>query len=299
MSYLKIKKGLRRNVLFSDDTILDYVETRLDEEDILGFIESVIIDNEYGSNYNPNENSLYINTGEIFLDNSNNCPDLSNLLCQLEKNIHFTKNANLVNMYNLFSINHELNHIIQRKTRYDERNTLKGALFTKGQTELFLDDRYFDARYYENFHDKFYLEYNANIESYLETIHLLNAYRIKGLKNCLLKLNLIAAQNIIYSYGDIADGKVIASPINNLNKLYDYLLELLKKRGLYNEFKEILNEEGINFDDLDDKIKKEKPTSELEKLRLGFPINNSTYEYINDISNRKIKTLNLFENIPR
>ena len=299
MSYLKIENRLRKNAYIKDGTLLDYIETRLNEEDLMDYVESISVDSTESSNYNPFTNTLYINSKEIFLENNeNNCPDLSDLLCQIEKNMRRTKNCNYVNMYNLFSINHEINHIIQRKTRYEE-DSLKSDLFMKGQTTLFIDDKYFKSFYYRRFHDKFYLEYNANIESYLELIYLLNSYNMPELKNSLTKINLIAAKKIIYSYEDIINMKKIASPIDNLNKLYDHLTKNLRKHGMYYKFLDILNEENIDFYDLPNKIEKEKPTSELEKLRLGFPLNKDTYNYIDNVSNKKIKTLNMFENIPR
>lgn len=277
--YEKIQRKLKKGKLISDSIILDYIEKRIQEEDLFEYVSNLNITEEGNSSYDPSTGEFILNKEEIFFKNiDNSVPDLGNSLDNIDNNY--------VNIYNIFNINHEINHIIQKKYRIED-NSYKKDLFILGQLLSYIDSNYLDLLYTNKYHDKFLNEYNSHIEGYLETISLLHAYDLPILKYHLMNLNKIASNHILFMYNDI-DSNKISNPVKNSLKLYKSMLKTC-----------IENDIELEFDIDLDNIEKEKPNSELEKLRLGFSINENTYDYLKNVSNNKIKTLNLFEEIPR
>lgn len=291
MVYSKIKEDLIFNTLFSTDTLFDYIEQRIDEEELSEYISEITITDGGNSSYDPASGEFCINKKEIFLNNiDKNIPGLEDLISEEEKLYYKIKNPNYSNIYNLFIINHELNHVIQKKYRHNDLDSLKGQLSLLGQTQAFIDTNFLDNYFTEKYHDRFINEYNAHIESYIEIIHLLSAYDLIELKKALIKTNKITARHILYMYDHIDKDK-ISNPIKNTLILNKYILEECKKHEMEIELDFYLNKEQIQEEK--DKM------SEFEKLRYGLPINNDTRKYLNDVANKKIKTLNLFDEIER
>ena len=281
--YEKLKNKLKKNKLMNNTILLDYMRKRIQEEDIDDYITSLNIGEDDSSYYDPNTGSFYLNKNEITLNNiDSEVPDLGNSL--KNKDIDY----NFVNIYNIFTINHEINHVIQKKCRNEDDNTLKRDLFILGQILIYIDYTYLNLQYTNKYHDKFLNEYNSHIESYLETIGLFHAYDLPILKNHLIELNKIASKHILFMYSDIDNNK-LSNPIRNSFKLYKRMLKKCEEDEIELDF---------YISNLDE-IEKEKPNSELEKLRLGFSVSEDTLNFLKNISNNKIKTLNLFEDIPR
>ena len=287
MVYSKIKENLICNNLFSTDTLFKYIEKRIDEEELDEYISEIRITDGGNSSYDPETGEFCINKKEIFLNNiDKSIPGLENLISDKERNLY----PNYSNIYNLFTINHELNHVIQKKNRHIDLDSLKGELSLLGQTQYFIDDVFLDNYFMKKYHDRFINEYNAHIEGYIETIHLLSAYDLVELKKALTKTNRIAAKHILYLYEHIDKDK-ISNPIKNALILNKYILEECKKRDMEVEIDFYLNKGQMK--------EEKKKMNEFERLRYGLSINNETYKYLKDVADKKVKTLNLFDNIER
>ena len=288
MSYGKIKDNLRKNILLDDYSIMDYIHTRIDEENVSDYVDIVNTTDIGESYYDPKDKHLCINTEEIFSENiDSNIPDLLKLISRQDKKSYKLNNPNYGDIYNLFNVNHEIAHLIQKREIIDNDDNLKKNLFYFGKIIETIDDKFFKSFYYHKYHDRFYNEYNANIEAYFEVIALLNAYKLENLNDDLVKLNNIAAKHIIYLYSDIDKKSEYSTPVRNSLKLYKHLLETCLDHDVEIDVeKEIL-----------ETIEKEQPEDELNRILLGYSLSTENYYKIKDISKGKIKTLNLFSNL--
>ena len=288
MAYSVIKENFKKNILIDDNTLLDYINIRLNEEGLNDLISFVNVTNYGESCYNPSDNALYINSEEIFLENADkNIPDLLKLISFKDKSKFILSNPNYGNIYNLVGINHEINHLIQKREILNETNDLKTNLFLNSKFQEVIDETFFKSFYYLKYHDRFYNEYNANIESYYEVLSLLKAYKIQSIEKDLIFTNKLISKHILYLYSDIDKKYLYSTPIKNALKIYKHLLEVGKK-----------HEAEFCFEkDLISIIKKEKPEKQFDKLLMGFSINKDTHNYLKNVASGKIKTLNLFDDI--
>lgn len=97
---------------------------------------------------------------------------------------------------------------------------------------------------------------------------------------------MIIAKNLLYLYRDIENKRKLSTPSINFIKLHKHIRKLLKNRNIDNSENFFDEYEGI-----------EKPSSQIERLKLGFQISKDTYEYLTLVSKEKHKTLNLFNDI--
>lgn len=283
-----IRYNLKENILISDDNILDYIHKRLEEENLSEYVSFVTTCNDDESFFDPKDNHLCINTEEIFLENADkNIPDLLKLINKKDKDNFILNNKNYGNIYNLCTVNHEINHLIQKKEIYQSDNLLTKNLFNFGKALSFIDERFFNSFYYIKYHDRFYDEYNANINAYNEVISLLEAYKLKNIEKDLIKLNNLVSKHILYSYSDIDNKYKYSTPFKNSLKIYSHLLKKLKEHDIDIQL------EGVVFEN----IKNNEPNSQIERLLYGFSINNDTYKYLKKVSSSREKTLNLFNDI--
>ena len=261
MIYNNIKRDLKNNNIIDDSVILDYIHKRIEEENLEDYILCASTTDMNESFFDTGDKHLCINTEEIFWENTEkNIPDLVNLISKKEKRENKINNPNFANIYNLYAVNHEINHIIQNKTVIDQIDSFKVNLFSLGILIEFIDDTWFKSFYYNKFHDRFYNEYNAIIQSYCETISLLEAYNLKNIEKDLIKVNKTISNHILYLYSDINNSHKYSTPLKNSLQIYKHLLEICKKHEVEVEIdKNIINN-----------IKKEKPKSEIDKLLLGF-----------------------------
>lgn len=288
MIYKEIGCYLSFNKLFSNDMLFDYIEKRINEEELDEYVNEILFDSESENYYISEKKVLCINPYEILCDaKNNNKPDSMNLISKYERDNCIVFNYNSVNIYNLFAINHEINHIIQNKIEesFDEHN-IKKLLLLKDLIISNMDVVHFNEKYYNKYHDYFFHEYNANIDAYLETVHLLNSYNIDNIKEILIRFNQIIASHILYSYSDICNNEKLSTPINNILKLYNHILDKIKDKE-------------INTCDLslykDCKI----PKNNIDRLRIGFSLDNNVIKYLEDVKEYNVKTLNLFDKIKR
>lgn len=288
MIYNEIKDNLEKNKVINDDLILDYINQRIEEEDLKDYILCASTTDMNESFFDSGYKHLCINTEEIFWEvKDKKVPDLINLISKKEKRENTLDNPNYANIYNLYAVNHEINHVIQNKTIIENNDRLKVSLFTLGILIEFIDDTWFKSFYYNKFHDRFYNEYYAIIQGYLEAVSLLEAYNIDSIKEDLIKVNKIISKHILYLYSDVNNRHKYSTPIKNSIAIYKHLLDISKKHDVDVEAEKVLI----------DNIKKEKQKNEIDKLLLGFSINKNTYNYLKDVSFGKEKTLNLFKNI--
>ncbi len=285
-----IIKALKNNTLIEDEVYLDYIGERLEEENLADHINGVMFTTDDNSGYVQQEGILYFNPDIISWENvDKKVPSLDSLITKKEKRKRLLKEANSSNIYNLFVINHEIRHIMQDKIMVSNKKSILRSLIIKDTISLLLNDNAFKNFYYEKYHDRFFLEYDANLTSYINTLNTLNNLDIENLNSILIKANKIISDHLLYCYSDIDNTKKTSTPIKNMYKLYNHITNKC-------------NEHGVKIDidiDYESFKKEEKPKEELEKLKYGLAIKKETYNYINMVSKNKIKTLNLFEQIKK
>lgn len=251
-----IIKALKNNTLIEDEVYLDYIGERLEEENLSNHINEVIFTTDDNSGYIQEEGLLYFNPDIISWENiDKKVPSLDSLITNKERKKNLIKEANTANIYNLFEINHEIRHIMQNKIMISKEDSILKKLIIKDTISLLLNDNAFKNFYYEKYHDRFFLEYDANITSYIYTLNLLNSLNLDILNELLIKTNKIIAEHLLYCYSDIDNTKKTSTPIKNMYRLYNHITKRC-------------NEHNINIDiDIDyGSIKKEdKPKKEIEK----------------------------------
>lgn len=222
-------------------------------------------------------------------------PSLEHIITKKEQKTGRLKDLNKVNLYNFFVINHEIEHANQIKLL----NTLDpdehlDDLYTIWRYLLLIKDVllennsiiYFNDMPYNNYHDYYISEYDANINSYINTLNFLNNLNIKEIETNIKGFNMLIAKNLLYLYRDIENKRKLSTPSKNFIKLHNHVRRLLESRNIYNP---------ENFFDIYRGI--EKPSLQIERLKLGFQISKDTYEYLTLVSKEKHKTLNLFNDI--
>ena len=284
----EIIEALKNNTLIEDEIYLDYIGERLEEEDLTDHINGTVFTTDDNSGYVQQEGILYFNPDIITWDNTNKkVPSLDSLISKREKRKRLLKEANTSNLYNLFVINHEIRHIMQDKIMVSKEKSILRALFIKDTISLLLNDNAFKNFYYEKYHDRFFLEYDANITSYIKTLDILNNLDLDNLNDLLIKTNKIIADHLIYCYSDIDNTKKTSTPIKNMYRLYNHITNKCEEHDINLDI-------NINYGTFK---KGDKPKEEIEKLKYGLAIKKETYDYLKQISKGKVKTLNLFEQI--
>lgn len=285
MIYKEMKQYLEYKKLFELDMLFDYIKYVCKNQNIYDFVDDLIIDDECENEYDPKTQILYINPNEILYETRDkSMPNLINLITKEERDSEIIKDYNRVNIYNLFAINHELNHILQNKIEDDPHDlSLKKALLIKDLILSCIDEDYYNGKYYKKYHDYFFHEYDANINAYMQTLLLLNSYNLDNIKDSIFDFNRIAASHILYLYRDINNKQKMSTPVTNLIKLYNHLVDI--------------TDDIIPYDDLTRFKKIEKPKTSLERLKIGFSIDRKTLIYLYRLSHKESKTLNLFNEI--
>ena len=222
-------------------------------------------------------------------------PGLEHIISKKEQKTGKIKDKNTSNLYNFFVINHEIEHANQIKLL----NTLDpdkhlNDLYTIWRYLLLIKDVllennsiiYFNDMPYNNYHDYYISEYDANINSYINTLNFLNNLDIKEIETNINVFNMLIAKNLLYLYRDIENKRKFSTPSTNFIKLHNHIRKLLQERNIYNSESFLNLYKGI-----------EKPSKEIDRLKLGFQISKDTYKYLTLVSKEKHKTLNLFNDI--
>lgn len=292
----EIKKCILNKDYITDEMYIDYIINEVINRDLIEYIKEVEFDDDKICEFNNQEKLITINPNEILYENGiKGIPDLVNVISRKEQRTGKLKDKNNYNLYNYFVINHEIEHASQVKLL----NTLdpdehlnepyviwRYLLLLK---DILLENNsiiYFNDMPYNTYHDYYISESAANINSYINALNFINSLDLKEINKNIEKFNMIIAKNLLYLYRDIENKRKFSPPSKNFIKLHNHIRKLLKNRNIYNP---------ENFFDIYKGI--EKPSSQIERLKLGFQISKDTYKYLTLVSKEKHKTLNLFNDI--
>lgn len=292
----EIKKCILNKDYITDEMYIDYIINEVINRDLIEYIKEVEFDDDKICEFNNQEKLITINPNEILYENGiKGIPDLVNVISRKEQRTGKLKDKNNYNLYNYFIINHEIEHASQVKLL----NTLdpdehlnepyviwRYLLLIK---DILLENNsiiYFNDMPYNVYHDYYMSEYDANINSYINTLNFINSLDLKEINKNIEKFNMIIAKNLLYLYRDIENKRKLSTPSINFIKLHKHIRKLLKNRNIDNPENFFDEYEGI-----------EKPSSQIERLKLGFQISKDTYDYLTLVSKEKHKTLNLFNDI--
>lgn len=289
----EIKKCILNKDYIIDEMYIEYIMSEVIDRDLTEYIKKVEFNDKKINSFNNLEKLITINHNYIL--QKGEIPDLANIISNREKKTGKLKNKNSYNLYNFFVINHEIEHASQVKLLYsiDPIEHLN-ELYTFWRfllliREILLEDNsitYLKDMPYSVYHDYFISEYDANINSYINTLNFFNSLDIKEINKNIEKFNMIIAKNLLYLYRDIENKRKFSTPSENFIKLHNHIRKLLKNRNIDNP---------ENFFDIYRGI--EKPSLQIERLKLGFQISKDTYDYLTLVSKEKHKTLNLFNDI--
>lgn len=292
----EIKKCILNKDYITDEMYIDYIINEVINRDLIEYIKEVEFDDDKICSFNNEEKLITINPNEILYENGmKGIPDLANIINKREQKTGKLKDKNNYNLYNFFIINHEIEHANQVKllNRLNPKEHLNEPYifwrFLLLIKEVLLENNsiiYLKDMPYKVYHDYYISEYDANINSYINTLNFFNSLDIKEINKNIEKFNMIIAKNLLYLYRDIENKRKLSTPSKNFIKLHNHVRRLLESRNIYNP---------ENFFDIYRGI--EKPSLQIERLKLGFQISKDTYEYLTLVSKEKHKTLNLFNDI--
>lgn len=292
----EIKKCILNKDYITDEMYIDYIINEVINRDLIEYIKEVEFDDDKICSFNNEEKLITINPNEILYENRmKGIPDLANIINKREQKTGKLKDKNNYNLYNFFIINHEIEHANQVKllNRLNPKEHLNEPYifwrFLLLIKEVLLENNsiiYLKDMPYKVYHDYYISEYDANINSYINTLNFFNSLDIKEINKNIEKFNMIIAKNLLYLYRDIENKRKLSTPSKNFIKLHNHVRRLLESRNIYNP---------ENFFDIYRGI--EKPSLQIERLKLGFQISKDTYEYLTLVSKEKYKTLNLFNDI--
>lgn len=292
----EIKKCILNKDYITDEMYIDYIINEVINRDLIEYIKEVEFDDDKICSFNNEEKLITINPNEILYENGiKGIPDLVNVISRKEQRTGKLKDKNNYNLYNYFIINHEIEHANQVKllNRLNPKEHLNEPYifwrFLLLIKEVLLENNsiiYLKDMPYKVYHDYYISEYDANINSYINTLNFLNNLDLREINTNIEKFNTIIAKNLLYLYRDIENKRKLSTPSKNFIKLHNHVRRLLESRNIYNP---------ENFFDIYRGI--EKPSLQIERLKLGFQISKDTYEYLTLVSKEKHKTLNLFNDI--
>lgn len=292
----EIKKCILNKDYITDEMYIDYIINEVINRDLIEYIKEVEFDDDKICSFNNEEKLITINPNEILYENGmKGIPDLANIINKREQKTGKLKDKNNYNLYNFFIINHEIEHANQVKllNRLNPKEHLNEPYifwrFLLLIKEVLLENNsiiYLKDMPYKVYHDYYISEYDANINSYINTLNFLNNLDLREINTNIEKFNTIIAKNLLYLYRDIENKRKLSTPSKNFIKLHNHVRRLLESRNIYNP---------ENFFDIYRGI--EKPSLQIERLKLGFQISKDTYEYLTLVSKEKHKTLNLFNDI--
>ena len=292
----EIKKCILNKDYITNEMYIDYIISEVINRDLIEYIKEVEFDDDKICEFNNQEKLITINPNEILYENGiKGIPDLVNVISRKEQRTGKLKDKNNYNLYNYFIINHEIEHANQVKllNRLNPKEHLNEPYifwrFLLLIKEVLLENNsiiYLKDMPYKVYHDYYISEYDANINSYINTLNFLNNLDLREINKNIEKFNTIIAKNLLYLYRDIENKRKLSTPSKNFIKLHNHVRRLLESRNIYNP---------ENFFDIYRGI--EKPSLQIERLKLGFQISKDTYDYLTLVSKEKHKTLNLFNDI--
>lgn len=237
----EIKKCILNKDYIIDEMYIEYIMSEVIDRDLTEYIKKVEFNDKKINSFNNLEKLITINHNYIL--QKGEIPDLANIISNREKKTGKLKNKNSYNLYNFFVINHEIEHASQVKLLYsidpiehlNEPYTFWRFLLLI--REILLEDNsitYLKDMPYSVYHDYFISEYDANINSYINTLNFFNSLDIKEINKNIEKFNTIIAKNLLYLYRDIENKRKLSTPSKNFIKLHNHVRRLLESRNIYN-----------------------------------------------------------------
>lgn len=236
--------------------------------------------------YDPNSKVIEVNLKGCISSIKSNFLSLeyNNSFLKLVKHANnwcCSKNRNnIINMYFLYSMNHELHHVRQ----YDLMNRLPednmSKLLSLTNDLIKLDYFMYDGENYYFYHDKFLIEYQAIAHGGLKTIEeIINNYKNILSRDELEFLNIYIARRLLNGYIGIFDNKrKRTTPIKHLIYISGRIFANIENVIRDLEANEVLQN---NVDDI--LLGRDVPTDILNK--------------IDDVAKGKVKTDNFFNSI--
>ncbi len=224
-------------------------------------VKRININNYYKNGYDTNQ-ILFI---DPYMDYSNEITEA------YDDNHEIDDGSSLNKIITLCTIFHELTHIEQKYLR----PFLFNSQFVDDQVADSIDKvANIDYDEYLDIHDFLLFEYYANIRSFMEFEDIYLKYLKEYIDNKTMSIyNRYLAGEIVFVY--------------NENKNFPLLNNALVTSDISDYFIDNVN------------ILLDGNPSDLTRLKMGLPINDTTFDYIDDIAKAKCKTLNLFEDIKK
>jgi len=241
-----------------------------------GKVEAVFFENIKLAGYLDDINTIAFNN-QIEEKIKKRCLELYEVEYK-EKNLTPNFLPDLYNIIILHIIFHELQHHFQDNSSLNshKKQLLKqNANHKKKSYEM-----------YSKYHDMFYIEYDADINSMKKTLNFIKKYCPDLNKDSIIEYNSIYAYYICSAYGKgyintINDKKIVNSPIDFYKVLSKSLDNKKEKRIIKNKIKNL----------------KLCSRNDYTKLLNGFKLSKSTMKFIRNVSNGEIITINLLEDI--
>ena len=212
------------NKEFIDDTIfLEYIKEEIIKRNLKNYIENIIFDKDDENEYSVQDKRITINLNDILFKSSN---IVENMITKKEQNNGIIKDMNNVNIYNLYVINHELEHVNQTKFLLDSKLNSKYLNFKYSLLvkDLLLVDNIFtflNKNTYYKYHDIFFSEYDADINSFINTLNFINSLDINIIEKNIQKFNILIAKTLLKRYKNIKSN----TPYENFMNLYHSIFE--------------------------------------------------------------------------
>ena len=221
------------NKEFIDDTIfLEYIKEEIIKRNLKNYIENIIFDKDGENEYSVQNKRITINLNDILFKSSN---IIENMITKKEQNNGIIKDMNNVNIYNLYVINHELEHVNQTKFLLDSKLNSKYLNFKYSLLvkDLLLVDNIFtflNKNTYYKYHDIFFSEYDADINSFINTLNFINSLDIDIIEKNIQKFNFLIAKTLLKRYKNIKSLVPQQSP--NLELAAVFIMQLQLQRLL-------------------------------------------------------------------
>lgn len=292
----EIKDKLTQRKLIDEYLLCKYIYEIISMEDIEDYISNASITHNKDSLYNMSTLDLSICINDILYKRENEkIPDSQDMISKTQMRTKRVRDINNINIYNIISVHHEISHAMQNSLfdltacpfeKLDDFSKWRLALIEKNMQIGFASTRIYNGFYYDEYHDYFFGEYDADINAYLQTLRFFELLDIKEINKNIQVLNALIARQILYLYKDINNKKKRSSFNLNFLYLYNLIMKIAKEKGIEVPHEDYSVYRGIP-----------KPEDQLDRLRLGFSINKDTYEYLDMVAKNRHKTLNLFDDI--
>ena len=264
----------------------------LDYIDFESFISNYSISKINVTFMNIKENfALYDNlTKTIFIDGNYKNKELKFITSYSKRKLEFPKEKEsnfIVDVYNLDTLTtllHELRHAKQFK-KIKKLNDYRSP-----KLKLIVENYNFMSRMpnlYEKNHDLYYFEYDAIINSLMETLNIISKCENLN-KNSIIEYNKIMTSILYHSYGNEYSNDDVSKIYNKFSSPISYsffLANILKNKKISEDIKVSI------------KALISKSQTEYLKLLNGCKLSNETMKLLHDVSAGVHETVNILDDI--